>query len=363
MRLPQPIGPALREIVTDATRPRNSDGPDKSEPSRAEDRGVRQDSESSAPIVSSGPALLHVRIYPILGFASVQANAADGWRAWTVARALDPEGSGVIGTDRLRAELAAYGVPDRSARRALRTAQRFDMLESVRGGERLRIAAPDRAALAFRAEIERLHAAEPPEALARRLSGAEQVGNPARLPARDLFGKGWRANLWAAFVAAQCRQPMSLQTASQLTGVPTRTLKRWSAQSRVRTRRNYAASDLAGDSVQGLRDHGRGSAFRGPDGRAWWRLPDTRQAPGTVRTVPRGRLRVINRKIRAALSKVGQGHASEIMRVFYPEVGAAERALTRRASPSAAAYAKRARCAPLALYDLWTPVGGLDKPR
>lgn len=297
---------------------------------------------------------VEARVYPILGFASIRAKAAGAWRVWTVARTLDPAGSGAVSSAALRARLERLGAPERSVRRWMGRARNLGFIEEVWDGDRLLIAAPDRVALAVRGEIRRYALAEGSE-LAGALQGTDQVGNPAALPAKLLFTNGWRANLWGAFIAGHGSRPMSLETASELTGIPVRTLKRWNRDLRIERSRNYAASQLPGDAVSGLREHGRPAAFEGPDGRAWWRLPDNRRAPRWVRTVPHGRLRKINRKLRSALSHVGQG-SETVVRLFYSGHRAAERALARREARSVAeVYTTRGGLSNRA-YTVWEPV-------
>lgn len=276
------------------------------------------------------------RVYAILGFACIQAKAAGAWRVWTVARSLDPDGSGWVRAAALRARLERLGAPGRTVRRWIKRAMGLGFLWEVWDGDRVRYAAPDRVALAV---------------------GAEQVGNPAEIPAKLLFTVGWRANLWAVFVAGHGERPMSLDTASKLTAIPTRTLKRWNRELRIERTRNYAASQLPADAVSGLREHDRPSAFKGPDGRAWWRLPDTRRAPRWVRSVPRGRLRKINRSIRSALSNVGQG-TETVCRLFFTRHRSAERALARRDALHVSQVYTRRRSAAGAPFGrvVWEPV-------
>lgn len=302
-------------------------------------------------------ALTRAKVYPVLGFASIRAKAAGAWRLWTVARSLDPDGSGTVTPGALRARLERLGAPERSIRRWMGRARNLGFIEEVRDGDRLRYAAPHRVALAVRSELLRYARADGQEgdALALSLRGTDHVGNPAELPAKLLFAKGWRANLWGAFIAGHGSRPMSLETASGLSGISVRTLKRWNRQLRIERDRNYAASQLPGDAACGLREHGRPSAFEGPDGRTWWRLPDVRRAPRWVCTVPRGRVRKINRRIRSALSHVGQG-TETVCRLFYSEHRAAEKALAHREARSVSeVYTSRGGRSNRP-YTVWEPV-------
>lgn len=250
-----------------------------------------------------------LKVYPLLGFVCIQAKAAGAWRVWTVAKSLDPDGSGVVENSALRRRLSRLGASERSIRRWIRKAERLEMLEPVYGADRYLMAAPHRVALAV---------------------GAEQVGNPAAMPARLLFLPGYRASLWGAFVAALRGRPMSLARASNLTGVPKSTLSRWDNRIGTERERNLADSGLPGDYACGLRESGRETAFKGPNGNTWWRLPDTRRPPDGYESLPRGRRRKIERKIRAALSKQGQGTEHDpIARLFYGATKAAERAVRR----------------------------------
>lgn len=190
------------------------------------------------------------------------------------------------------------------------------------------IAAPHRVTLALRQEIISRLEDSSPEKLQRALQGTEQVGNPAALPARLLFLPGYRASLWGAFVAALRGRPMSLDRASELTGVPKSTLCRWDHEIGTEHIVNVADSGRPGDHTGGFKDHGRETAFKGPNGNTWWRLPDTRTAPRGFESLPRGRRRKIERKVREALSKQGQGpHRHPIARLFYGATKSAERAV------------------------------------
>lgn len=245
-----------------------------------------------------------VKVHPILGFAAIRAKAGGAFRIWTVAKTLDPGGSGVIDAGALRARLDRLETPERSTRRWISRAVTLGFLKPIRSERQYKLASPAHVALAV---------------------GAEQVGKRAEIPARLLFTIGWRSNIWGAFLAALRARPMSLRKASELTAVPVRTLKRWNADLKIVSQRNYAISELPGDHVPGLREHDRPSVFVGPDGRACWRLPDNRKPPHWATPLPRGRVRKADAAITIALSKLGRG-PNRIAQLFYPMARAAERA-------------------------------------
>lgn len=299
------------------------------------------------------PAPGPVKVAAILGFAAIRAQAGGAWRLWTLARSLDPSGSGFAYVTEVRDLLESLGVSDRTLRRWWARALALGFVSEACHGDRLRYAAPDRVALAVLAEI---------EADAGDLSDAErfelcQVGNPASIPAAKLVGRGWRAALWAAFVCAHGKRPMSLATAERLTGIPMRTLRRWNAESGVRCRRNLATGQQSADHVRGMIESGvRPSAFVGPDSRAWWRLPDTRTPPRWARSLPHGRKGKINRRIRAASFFDQRGSEHGAVRLFWDRERPAIRALNRSTQIRPEVYLNRRQARREGVANLWRPL-------
>ena len=159
------------------------------------------------------------------------------------------------------------------------------------------------------------------------------------LPADLLFGAGWRANLWAAYLASLGDGKVTISRAKlrELSGVPERTQARWEGEAGVIARANYAVSDRDASELTLEREFGRAGAFAWRDAASGqmvlsWRLPDTRIASGQLRSCASGRTRKINRELRGASFIKVRGLPRQL-RIFRASLKAAEQAARRICQP------------------------------
>jgi len=221
-----------------------------------------------------------------------------------------------------RRELSEWlGIDRRKFRRWLREAERIGLVRvaSHRSGPVLILTGIERAA---------------------EIIGCESLGpRPMELPAEDLLGAGWRANVWAAYLASlgDGKVTISRSKLRELSGVPERSQARWEAEAGVIARANYAVSDRAAGGLEWERDFIRSHAFAWRDpasgGRVIaWRLPDTRIASGQLRSCASGRTRKINRELRGASFYKVRGRLRQL-RIFRVSLRAAEDAARRICQP------------------------------
>ena len=206
-----------------------------------------------------------VNFYALMGVHAAQrySRIGGGWRLYVLAKALDGHGHGreavgSVQTDDLREFALALGVIPRTYRRWYRQAVQaglFDPVQSKSGAWRLILPCAGKAA---------------------HYMGADDIGRKVEMSAADLLGKGWKANVWAAFEAARGLQ-ISRDRLEQMTGVPTSTQRYRDNQAGVQRTANYAQSDYKADHLPGLQelsDHK--GLFVANNGRVYWRLPDKR---------------------------------------------------------------------------------------
>ena len=206
-----------------------------------------------------------VTFFALMGVHAARrySRIGGGWRLYTLAKALDGhnrEAVGSIQSDDLRAFAQYLGVIPRTYRRWYRQAVEvglFDPVQTKRGSWRLILPSAGKAA---------------------HYIGADDIGRKVEMSAADLLGKGWKANVWAAFEASRGQQ-ISRDRLEQMTGVPTSTQRYRDNQAGVTRTANYAILDkkYTANCLPGLQEfsHHKG-LFVANNGRIYTRKPDTR---------------------------------------------------------------------------------------
>ena len=279
-------------------------------------------------------APLQLKIYPALAAAAMRCHWAAALAMWTLARALDPAGRGLVADTALTTTAATLGLSRRQVRRWLAQAQRVGLLTPC--------------------PLQRTpHLVWRISGLARVARWAELPclsGRPVWLPASVLRGcQRWRAWLWAAWLTGQQRDraPMARATMAHCTGIPASTQRVYERATGVAVTRHYAVSDehATPAHIAGMRAEGHAGAFglickqrRGrPRAVVVWPLPNTYATPLVL--ARRGHTRRVNRQLRQpgpsvpanslhALLTTGDGHrqGERRSRVFFPTRGMARTA-------------------------------------
>lgn len=253
-----------------------------------------------------------VKIWPVVVLTSITTRHGGGARVWALAKAIDHQGSGKVSRPDLWAFIDHLGIGGRKRRRWLRDALDLGLLREHDDIYYLAGWGPGAVAL-----------------------GCHQVGRPATVSALSLTSAGWRSHVWGAFISTLNGRPMSQETMAEITTIDPRTQRNYQAAIPMSTRRNYAEIDLPGDHVDGLREHGRSSAFVGRDGRVIYRLPDQREVPNFIaQAQPKGRSRKAQKQVNISFSV--EREPNFVMRLFHEThrgVEAAIRKLSRADIP------------------------------
>ena len=195
-------------------------------------------------------APLQLKIYPALADAAMRCHWAAALAMWTLARALDPSGRGLVADTALTTTAATLGLSRRQVRRWLAQAQRLGLLTPC--------------------PLQRNpHPVWHINGLAHVARWAELLclsGQPVWLPAFVLRGcQSWRAWLWAAWLTGQRRDraPMARATMAHYTGIPENTQRVYERATGVAVRRHYAVRDTPATParVAGMRAEVHAGAF------------------------------------------------------------------------------------------------------
>jgi len=205
----------------------------------------------------------------MLGLASISSHRTGAWRAWTIARDLDPQGCGQVGKRHLLNRLNELQVSHRQVRRWLTAAHRLGLWTEKQG--RLYLVSLAKAAYKL---------------------GAPQVGQAAMIDQSALVSKNWRAFVWAGFIATLHDRPISQAKKWDLTGIDPRTQRNYQKQFESNRRGNYAQTDLKPKHIGGMMETEGGAYFVGHNHQVIRRLPDIVNVPDTVsKAAPKGRSR------------------------------------------------------------------------
>lgn len=260
-----------------------------------------------------------VSFYTLIAIQAARrsSHCGGGFRLWTLAKALDVIGLGMIRRQDLRAALIAMGESPRNWQRWLIEARNHDMISDIqKAGEWwLILNSPARVALAM---------------------GLDSVGSKARINAADLFGKGWRARVYSAW---EHGKQITREQIQKAVNVPVSTQRYRDHQAGILRTRNYSKSAISADHLTGIKELTKHKApFVMRDGFIAWRLPDMRESKHIER-ISKGRSRKINFSIRShsqkGLSKMRRaltdGNRREFIRLFN-QTEAQRRQAERKAS-------------------------------
>ena len=225
-----------------------------------------------------------VAFYSHMGIAAARrfSKLGGGWRLYVLAKALDPQGRGMIARDDLRDYALFLGVEVRTFERWMKQARYagfFIDLQSRGGAWMLRMVNAGQAA----AELQ-----------------CETVGRKVTLPAAALIGNGWKARVWAAYEITHNGQPIARETMQKIVNVAVSTQRYRDVQAKVNRVKNFAKSDmrLKGNQLPGLKEEsGRKNFFIDKDGFINWRLPNSYIFTTALRG-GKGRGRKANKTIR-----------------------------------------------------------------
>lgn len=212
--------------------------------------------EPRTPVVTPQPVRPQfIKIIPELGIASIRSNHTGAWRAWTLARYLDSQGTGRIAKNDLLKCLFTKGVGDRQRRRWLRDAIRVGLFKVYR--DQYYLVGLGRAAV---------------------ILGCDHIGKPAKISSSGLCGVGWRAHVWAGYLVTLGNRPISQAVKAQLTGIDPRTQRNYQAELPGEARKNYAKIKIKPGNVEGDREVNGRVVFT-KYGQVFQRLPDIRLVP------------------------------------------------------------------------------------
>jgi hypothetical protein len=179
-------------------------------------------------------------IWPSMGVSSWITKRGGEYRLYVLARSLDPNGSGHIESDVLKAAAMQLHVKPRTFAAWMSGAVSCGVFEKLHDGI-LRI--PSQAKLL------------------RVLGGREIDKSKVIIPLRSLFKNGWRSRVWAAYLKANHNgKNISQKKLEDITGIPVRTQK--SLGRYISSKRQIGITDRTADSVPGMNEYTtRGKAF------------------------------------------------------------------------------------------------------
>jgi hypothetical protein len=226
------------------------------------------------------------KIWPELGLAAIRTKRSGAFRILMLARAIDPQGSGVVGKKTLRAYLAFLGVDPRQRRRWQAQALELGILE-----ERKKVyilAGLARAAI---------------------ILGCETIGKPALVNAAELVRKGWRGRcVWSAWHTSLKPRPLSQQKKYEMTGIEPRTQRNYlRSAGRLKIRKNISRTNHKPGDLVGLHEFTPYNFFattptRRQPPRIFQRLPDQVVIPGYIaEQVKPGRSKKAQKQVNATL--------------------------------------------------------------
>jgi hypothetical protein len=236
-----------------------------------------------------------IKIHPDLIFASIRHKnqAAGAFWIWHLARELDPSGSSRTSAADLREFCDYLGIHERRRRRWMEAARKLGILTP--GGKWFYYVDRKRAALAV---------------------DAPRIGNPVSVNAIELFKRGGRGLVLAAFLVTRRadKHPMSQEKRAEITGISARVQRNWlngrswktkkgetvNPPLEVTRRKNYAKTYWKSNQIAGIRRELGYNLFRTTGGKVYQRLPDLLTVPeATAKTSPRYRTRKCQRKLNA----------------------------------------------------------------
>lgn len=245
-----------------------------------------------------------IKVFPTMGFDAIHQNHGGSWRLWSLCKKLDEAGAGWISAQQLRNAVKVLGLNPRVFRLWLADALKVGLLIEAPDSTRYYIVAPSKAAA---------------------LLNCPKIGRPVAIPLRLLFGKGWRASVWAAYLTTLNGKPVSQKTKKELTRVAVRTQRRYQRKIRAKKIINIAELAHTQGELVGLGEFDTRAIYQ-RGGKIVQRLPDAHLVdPETARALPAGRSRKEQARLNNALRKNSSatsfslelGKTARCSRLFY----------------------------------------------
>ena len=237
------------------------------------------------------------KLWTLLGIAATHAKHAGAWQVWTLAKALDPAGSGLVLRSLLLETISSLRVNIRNRQRWVRDAVEIGLLrERIKDGSKFySLASVPNAAV---------------------ILGCKHIGSkPASILTSNLFKKGWRNYLWAAQSTAYEDKLISQATKCELTGVSERTQRYYQSKVPGDFRRNFAHTRIDTKDIERAKETTGRHFFKFRD-KTYQRLPDVRIVPREVaRSLPKGRSHK-NQKAINKLLCIGKQDQYSCVRIF-----------------------------------------------
>lgn len=271
----------------------------------------------------------NIKIWPTLLLAATKdkrrgdddTHHSGAARLWFIARYLDKPGSGWVHKADLWAVLAALKVGERKRRRWVSDALGLGLLLENKRKKVYRLAGLARGAV---------------------LLGCAHVGMPATIGLTALVETGWKARCWAAYLATTKSRPISQNVKESITGIIPRTQRNLQkAAPGILARKNYAQTQLRGDHLTGLEEHGKSGAFVGIGNKIVYRLPDAHHVPAFYASLAhRGRSRKAQKVINLSSSEGRE--QSSVLKLFHERLESARAALRELARSNTPPWEKPA---------------------
>lgn len=206
-----------------------------------------------------------IKIYPLTGLKAMQSSCGGGWRLFVLAKHY----AGVsdhIGREQFRKSVLSLGVSKSQFNRWMTEARNNDLFTDIQrmtGEWILVIPSWTRAAQLFDVEL----------------------GNAIMFDVSLLFGKSWRAHLFASWQSSYTgngARLVSQKKQAQVSGINTQTQRSFNKQAGVKCQRNYAISNQHASMFSGVTEfRQRACPFKYWDKathqyKIGWRIPDTR---------------------------------------------------------------------------------------
>ena len=211
-----------------------------------------------------------VKFWPLVGLKSFHTSSAGGaWRLLVLAKNLAGQ-LDHIEREILKAYARSLGVHDKSFARWLETARGLGFVKDRQriSGEWILILSSNKKA-------------------AQGL-GCENAGRAVTLPAKLLFGKGWRSFVFASWQAAFTNNGarlVSQKKQAEITGISEQTQRQFNKEAGVQSKSNYAISNIHVNWYKAVLEFGaRAGLFQYWDKEKHqkyigWRIPNSRYFP------------------------------------------------------------------------------------
>jgi hypothetical protein len=266
-------------------------------------------------------------LWASMGLSSMVYKRTGEYRLYVLARSLDPQGSGHIKADELKAAALSYGVNPRTFAAWLAGAFDCGLFEGLHPKTHK---VGRKTITTF--EVLRVRG----QAEAFTIFGCQSLDKTkSSISLKQLFSKDWRARIFAAYIKANHDgKIISLEKLEGLTGIPARTLKKSNLGKFITSKRQITILPDNASAVTGLNEYsscGKHFKFIDPahhnETRAAKHTPSRKSVSNNVaRTASRGRRRAILAKLehggklactQRLLSFFPQAENVTIMRLFY----------------------------------------------